>query len=83
MSAAAALQNDTTWLEPRNYDVVALNPKLSSHVSELKNALRNGVPACPDTNREGFYDVELSSGWSYIHVHDGAQTVYLVAFSRN
>ncbi len=83
MTAAAAIQNNTIWLEASNYDVVALNTKLSSHVSELSNALRQGVPACPDSSREGFYDVELPSGWSYIHVHDGARTVYLVAFSPN
>ncbi len=81
--SAVALQNDTLWLETRNYGVVALNDKLSAYVPELAKALGQGVPAFPDNSRDGFYDVELSSGWSYIHVHDDARTVYLVAFSRN
>ena len=81
--AAAALQNDTIWLQSTNYNVVSLNSKLSSHVQELEKALKVGIPAFPDNGRNGFYDVELNNGWSYIHVHDSARTVYLVAFSRN
>ena len=81
--ATAALQNDTVWLDSLNYAVVPLNSKLASHVSELASALRNDIPAYPDLGRDGFYDVELSNGWSYIHVHDGARTVYLVAHSHN
>ncbi len=81
--AAAALQNDTIWLQSGNYNVVSLNSKLSSHIPELKRALKIGVPAYPDNSRDGFYDVELNDGWSYIHVHDNARTVYLVAYSRN
>ena len=83
MTTAAALQNDTIWLESTNYHVVALNDKLSSHVSDLKRELRSGIPAYADHSRDGFYDVELNNGWAYIHVHDVARTVYLVAFSRN
>jgi hypothetical protein len=83
MSMAAALQNDTIWLESANYQVLPLNEKLSSHVPELRNELRAGVPAYPDGSRQGFYDVELKNGWAYVHVHDSARTVYLVAFSRN
>ena len=83
MTTAAALQNDTIWLESTNYHVVALNEKLSSHVSELKRELRSGIPAYTDHSRDGFYQQELINGWAYIHVHDAARTVYLVAFSRN
>jgi hypothetical protein len=83
MSMAAALQNDTIWLESANYHVLPLNEKLSWLVQELRNELRAGIPAYPDNSRQGFYDVELKNGWAYIHVHDAAQTVYLVAFSRN
>jgi len=82
-SAAAAIQNDTIWLQPTGYSIVSLNSKLSSHVPELARALRNGVPGLPDSNRGGFYDVETDGGRSYIHIHDHARTVYLVAFSRN
>jgi hypothetical protein len=83
MASAAAIQNDTIWLQPKDYSIVSLNPKLSSHVPELARALRNGVPALPDNSRDGFYDVELDGGRSYIHIHDNARRIYLVAFSRN
>jgi hypothetical protein len=82
MAMAAAVQNEV-WLKANNYNVVSLNSKLSPYVPELAMAIRNGVPAYPDHGREGFYDVELNNGWTYIHVHDDARTVYLVAFSRN
>ena len=83
MTCAAPVHNETIWLKTRNYNVVALNSRLASHVPELRNALHEGVTACADETRPNFYDVELASGWSYVHVHDGARTVYLVAFSRN
>ena len=83
MSTAAALQHDAIWLQPADYNVVSLNPKLSSHVPELAGALQHGIPAFPDNSRDGFYDVELDNGWSYIHVHDRARTIYLVAHSHN
>ena len=82
MIAAACVQ-DSLWLQMPNYDVVPLNAKLQSYVPELTNALKEGVPAHEDHSRPNFYDVELTSGWSYVHVHDEARTVYLVAFSRN
>jgi hypothetical protein len=82
MAMAAALQNEI-WLQATNYSVVSLNSKLSPYIPELTMALRNGVPAYPDSGRDGFYDVELNHGWGYIHVHDDARTVYMVAFSRN
>lgn len=80
--SAVALQNDTIWVETRNYAVVALNSRLSTHIPELKKALQKGAPAYPDISREGFYDLELLSGWSYINVHEGTRTVYLVAHTR-
>ena len=82
MAMAAAVQNEI-WLQANNYKVVSLNSKLSPYIPELRMALHDGVPAYPDLGREGFYDLELTNGWTYIHVHDDAHTVYLVAFSRN
>jgi len=81
MMAAAALVNDVLWLEARNYHVAALNPKLSRHVSDVARALAQGAPAFPDNARRGFYDLEVSGGRAYIHFHEDARTVYLVAFS--
>ena len=77
---AAALQSDSMWLRT-DYDVTALNSKLSDRVAELERALRAGLPACADTNRVGFYDVELPGGWAYIRVRDDKRTVYLIAYS--
>lgn len=82
MSTAAQTNSDTTWLRFPHYQVAALNPKLAGRVPELKHALESGLPACPDANRENFYDIELRAGWAYIHVRDETQTVYLVAYSR-
>jgi hypothetical protein len=79
---AAALQSDTTLLRIPGYQTAALNERLSGRLSELKHALQSGVYAYPDNNRRNFYDVELPSGWAYIHVHDDKQTVYLIAYSR-
>jgi hypothetical protein len=81
MTAAAATQNDTIWLRA-DYDVAPLNARLSARLPELKRALESGVPAYPDSSRRNFYDVELPSGWAYIHIRDDKQTVYLVAYSR-
>jgi hypothetical protein len=83
MSTAAAIQSDAIWLRPGNYNVAALNTKLVGRVPELKQALNDGVAACPDLGRVNFYDVELPSGWAYIHVRDDKHTVYLIAYSRN
>jgi hypothetical protein len=75
------IDSDAIWLRTKDYGVVPLNSRLSAHVSELAAALDAGLPAYPDSSRQDFYDLELQSGWYYVHVHDDAQTVYLVAFS--
>jgi hypothetical protein len=79
---AAALQTDETWLQTTDYNVAALNPKLSDRLGELRHALSAGLPAFADLNRRNFYDVELAGGWAYIHVRDDKQTVYLVAYQN-
>jgi hypothetical protein len=82
MMTAAALQTDTMWLRIPDYEVAALNATLDGRVTELKHALKAGVSAYADSNRSNFYDVELPSGWAYIHVRDDKQVVYLIAYSR-
>ena len=79
---AAAIQSDTTWLRRQGYEMAALNAKVHGRLAELRYALESGVYAYPDTNRENFYDVELPTGWAYIHVRDDKRTVYLIAYSR-
>jgi hypothetical protein len=83
MMSATAVPYDTTWLQTLNYEVMPLNSRVAARVSELQRALQTGLPAFPDTNRQNFYDVELSNGWAYIHVRDDNRTVYLVAFSKD
>jgi hypothetical protein len=82
MSTATAIQPDITWLRMTDYGVAALNERLAGRVPELQQALNAGLPAYADGNRENFYDVELPTGWAYIHVRDDKQMVYLVAYSR-
>lgn len=83
MATATALQSDTTWLQVPEYDITALNPKLAARIAELKYALSAGVYAYPDATRYNFYDVELPTGWAYVHVRDDKGLVYLIAYSRS
>jgi hypothetical protein len=76
------MQTDTTWLRIPDYQIAALNERLAGRVPELKHALQSGLSAYPDMSRENFYDVELPTGWAYIHVRDDKRVVYLVAYSR-
>ena len=78
---ASAIQSDTTFLRIPNYEIAALNLRLSGRLPELKHALLAGLYAYPDMSRVNFYDVELPTGWAYIHVRDDNQTVYLIAYS--
>ena len=80
---ATTLQSDAIWLRTSDYEVAALNSKLTDRVAELQDALRAGLPAYADENRKNFYDVELPGGWAYIHLHDGRQMVYLIAYSKS
>ena len=80
MSTVIATQPDTTWLRVPQYQVASLNTKLSGRLPEMKRALEAGLPAYADPNRANFYDVEIPSGWAYIHVRDDKRTVYLIAF---
>jgi hypothetical protein len=73
----------TTWLRFENYRVVPLNLRLAGYTSELEQAMKKGIPACADLNRDRFYEIDLGSGWAYIHVRENAKTVYLVAYSNS
>ena len=83
MATATAVRSDGIWLRAPNYTVSALNANLVGRVAELKRALQSGVAACPDMNRDNFYDVELPNGWAYIHIRDEKHTVYLIAYHPN
>jgi hypothetical protein len=72
---------NTAWLELPAYHVVPLKPQLAEHVIGLERGIRQGIPAYPDVNRKDFFDLQLESGWVYIHVHADSCAVYLVAHS--
>jgi len=83
MSCVAALQNDTIHLRLNDYDVVPLNSRLGTRVERIATALRRGVAAHRDLQRDGFYNIEVPDGLAYIHVFDAARTVYVIAHSRS
>jgi hypothetical protein len=70
---------DAIWLRLENYHAVPLNPRLGEHTLELERAIQRGIPAQPDVHRHNFYELELETGWAYIHVRDNGKIVYLVA----
>jgi hypothetical protein len=79
MSSALVLvlEPGVVWLQREDYEVVPLNPRHS--VSKLAEAIERGIPAVPDLNRPDFYEVSLTNCSAYVHVHDAARRVYLVA----
>jgi len=81
MTACMAVRNEAIWLKEPDYDVVAMNSKLASHVQTLAKELRSGIGAYQDLTRENFYSIQLERNWCYVHVHGAARTVYLVAVS--
>jgi hypothetical protein len=78
MNAATIASCDGIWLHTQNYRVVGLDPRLDP--CELTAAVTRGTRAYPDPRRCDFYDVELDSGWAYVHVCDDLRTVYLVSY---
>jgi hypothetical protein len=81
MKSVLVSEPDVVWLQHENYEIVPLNARGDAPIPELAEAFRQGIPACPDSKRRDFYEINLSDGWAYIHVHDAARTVYLVAYS--
>ena len=73
-------ESDARWLVAADYRIEALNPRLAGAAVELRFALDSGVDAIRDPNRKGFYNVELPTGWAYIHVREHSKTVHLIAF---
>ena len=81
MNSALARQSGVIWLHGHDYKIVALNSSFNQATAKLQKEMERGVCARPDFNRRDFYDVDLVDGWAYIHVHDEAHTVYVVAYS--
>jgi len=83
MNSAPGSEPGTIWLRRKNYRIVPLNSSLSGHTAALGLAIERGVYACPDLQRPDFYDIELENGRAYVHVHDDARAVYLVAYGNS
>jgi hypothetical protein len=76
-------EREAIWLRRRNYLIVPLNSSLSGHTPALGVAIDRGVRAYPDLHRPDFYDIELENGRAYVHLHDDAWAVYLVAYGNS
>jgi hypothetical protein len=80
MKAAMSL-NTSEWLKSSD-PVVPVGSSVASDVlSTVGTALSKGVCGIPDVKRSGFYDVEISGRWFYIHLAQNLQRVYVVASS--
>jgi hypothetical protein len=78
MKAAMSL-NTSEWLKSSD-PVMPVGSSLASDVlSTVGTALSKGVCGIPDMKRSGFYDVEISGRWFYIHIPDHLSRVYVVA----
>ena len=80
MNSTLESELDVIWLRRKDYRVVPLNSSLSGYAAELVMAIECGVRAYRDLQRPGFYDIELENGRAYVHLHDDARAVYLVAY---
>ena len=80
MGQISTLEPAAIRLHIQDYPVAPLNPSLGAHIREVERELRRGVQAYPDLQRRDFYDVELGDGWTYIHVHHDARTVFVVSY---
>ena len=83
MNSPPGSELDTIWLRRRNYRIVPLNSSLAGRIPALGMAIVRGVRAYPDLQRPDFYDIELENGRAYVHVHDDARAVYLVAYGNS
>ena len=67
------------WLKSSD-PVLPVGTSMDSDVlSAVRTAMAEGVCGIPDLNRAGFYDVEISGRWFYIHIPDHLSKVYVVA----
>ena len=58
------------WLKSSD-PVMPVGSSVASDVlSTVGTALSKGVCGIPDMKRSGFYDVEISGRWFYIHIPD-------------
>jgi hypothetical protein len=83
MNSTLESELDAIWLQRRNYLVVPLNSSLSGYAVALGKAIEHGVRAYLDAQRPDFYDIELEDGRAYVHLHDDARAVYLVAYGNS
>jgi len=71
-------QYDPVWLRSKDYRVVTLNPRIAASILGLERLPGKVLATCPDIRRKDFYNIEMENGWSYVHIHHGTRTVYLI-----
>lgn len=79
--AAPPASSARMWLRT-DHPVVPINPSTWEYLRDVQGALQLGVMAKADTNRPGFYEIELGPIWYYIHIPSRITGVYLVAAGR-
>ena len=78
MKAAMSL-NTSEWLKSSD-PVMPVGSSVASDVlSTVREALSKGVCGIPDMKRSGFYDVEISGRWFYIHIPERLPKIFVVA----
>ena len=80
MNSTLESELDAIWLRRRDYLVVPLNSSIFGYTAALGMAIERGVRAYLDLQRPDFYEIELEDGRAYVHLHDDARAVYLVAY---
>ena len=73
------IRTDVVWLQCENYEIVPLNALRGAPTFGAGGSDWARISARPDSKRRDFFEVNLTDGWVYIHVHDAARTVYVVA----
>ena len=71
-------KSPTVWLRT-DQPIVPIKAEMWDFLPEVESALHQGVEATPDSNRPGFYDIQIGETWYYIHVPSRLRAVYLVA----
>jgi hypothetical protein len=69
------------WLRT-DHPVTPMNPEMWKYLPGLESALHQGVETTPDSNRPGFYEIQIGDNWYYVHLPSRLRAVYLVA-ARN
>ena len=71
--------NTSEWLKSSDPVMPVGSSVESDDLSTVETALSKGVCGFPDMKRSGFYDIEISGRWFYIHIPVHLPKIYVVA----